>query len=109
LNAALDRVTINGVTYVREDIAPAAKPLPGKRAIVVCDRGWIFCGDVTESAGRILLSRAVHVRSWEGIGFDGMVSSGGKGRVTVKPVSDVDFPSGSELFRVPVPDAWGMP
>jgi hypothetical protein len=109
MNTNVETISINGVSYVRADsVATHAKP--GKRAVIVADRGWVFCGDVTDENGRIKLARAVHVRSWSGIGFDGMISTGGKGdKVVVKSVSDIDMPADSELFRVPVGDNWGLP
>src|SRR5262245_16230127 len=105
-----DTVTINGVSYVRADRVPGQKTLPGKRAIIVIDRGWIVAGDVTEDGDRIKLSRAVHVRSWESIGFDGLVEDGGKtNKVTLKAFPNgFDIPKGSEIFRVPVADDWGF-
>lgn len=43
-------IIVDGIEY-----APA-KQVPGTRAIVVVDRGWIFAGDVTRKDGRILLT-----------------------------------------------------
>lgn len=107
----IEKVSINNVAYVREDQISSLPPkLPGKRAVVVCDRGWVFAGDVSQKNGRIRLSRAVHVRSWSTVGFDGMIAGGGTGpNVVARRVSDVDLPEGSEIFRVPVSDTWGLP
>lgn len=98
---------VDDVLYVRaEDAAPA---VPGKRAVVVVDRGWIFAGDVTESNGRITLSRAVHVFRWESIGFDGMIADPKSSKVLLKKLSaPVDIPAGAEIFRIPVSDEWGL-
>lgn len=97
---------LNGVKYVRSD--SVSKPISGSRAVVVVDRGWIFAGDVTRANGRIKLTRAVHVRSWEGVGFDGMVANPGN-KVTIKKLStDVDMPAEAELFCCPVADNWGI-
>ena len=106
--AELDTVTINGVKYVRED--KAAAPLPnGNRCVVVVDRGWIFAGDLTQENGRIYLDRAVHVRSWSEIGFDGVVDNPKSKNVTLKTLKHrVDLPAGAELFRVPVKSDWGL-
>jgi hypothetical protein len=101
-------IRIDEVEYVRADsIAANAKPA-GPRAIVVVDRGWIFAGDVTEKDGRIILTRAIHVMRWESIGFDGMVKDPKGGKVTLRAVPDVDLPSDSEIFRVPVVSNWGL-
>ena len=97
-----DIVTINGVEY-----QPVCNH--GKRAVVVVDRGWIFAGDVTEADGFITLSRAVWVFRWESIGFDGMIANPTSAKATIKPLQHaVKIPSGSEIFRVPVDDDWGI-
>ena len=98
----MDKIVVNGVEY-----APV-KP-NGNRAVMVIDRGWIFAGDVTEKDGRIRLDRAVWVLRWESIGFDGMVANPKDSKVKIKPMlSPVDFPSGAEIFRVPVFAEWGL-
>jgi hypothetical protein len=96
---AMDKITINGIEY-----APVNKPT-GTRAVVVVDRGWIFAGDVTRENGRIRLSRALHVFKWESIGFAKMVETA---EADLRPIADVDIPSGAEIFCVPVRDDWGM-
>jgi hypothetical protein len=94
------KIQINGVTYVRADSVPT-----GNRAVVVVDRGWIFAGDVTRENGRIKLSRAVHVFKWESIGFAKMVETE---QADLRPIADVDMPTGAEIFCVPVSDNWGI-
>lgn len=95
-------VTIDGVRFV--EAAPA-----GKRAVVIIDRGWIIAGDVTEANGRITLSRAVHVRRWDGVGFDGMLANPKDPKVQLRPLGyEPSIPAGSEVFRVSVPDSWGL-
>ena len=95
----MKKITINGVEY-----APV-KPVTGTRAVVVVDRGWIFAGDVTREAGRIRISRAVHVFRWENIGFAKMVETE---KADLRPIADVDMPEGAEIFCVPVHDHWGL-
>jgi len=104
----INEIEINGVAYARKD--SAAQPVPnGNRAVLVLDRGWVFCGDVTEENGRIRLDRAVHVRSWSSVGFDGMLDPKNADNVVIKKLSNrVDFPQDAELFRCPVDDSWGM-
>ena len=100
---AKDKVVVDGVTYVREQ----AKP--GKRAVVIVDRGWIFAGDVNEKDGRILLTRAVWVFKWDAIGFDAMIANPKHKSVTLRPMDrSVDVPSDAEIFRVSVADDWGL-
>lgn len=100
-------VTIDGVEYVRADaVAPRQT---GKRAVVVVDRGWIFAGDVTREAGRIYLDRAVHVLSWESVGFGGLIADTKAAKAKLRVMtSRVDIPDGAELFSVPVGDEWGL-
>jgi hypothetical protein len=101
-------LTINGTKYVRADTV-REQPKPGKRAVVVVDRGWIFAGDVDEESkpGRILLTRVVWVFRWDGVGFAAMIENP-KSKTDIRKVADVDIPVDSEVFRVPVGDSWGL-
>jgi hypothetical protein len=99
-------LTINGVDYVRVDSVQAKTNV--NRAVIVVDRGWIFAGDVTRENGRIKLSRAIHVFRWESIGFDGVIKNPKSGKVTLKPLADVDMPADAEIFAIPVADDWGL-
>ncbi len=96
-------IKIDDVEYVRSDLAP--KPIPGTRAVVVVDRGWIFAGDATRENGRIKLSRALHVFKWDGIGFAKMVETA---NADLRPIADLDIPEDSEIFSIPVEDSWGL-
>ena len=98
----MDNVTINGVEY-----APVKKTT-GTRAVIVVDRGWIFAGDVTRENGRIKLANALHVFTWESLGFSGMIESPKKAKADLRKIADVDIPEGAEVFSVPVPDGWGL-
>jgi hypothetical protein len=104
MDISTEKVVINNVTYVREDQIKGI-PIPGTRAIVVVDRGWIFAGNVSRENGRIRISNALHVFQWEGVGFAGIVQNAKK--ADLRPIADVDLPSGSEIFCVPVNDSWG--
>ena len=95
----MENVTINGVEY-----APVSPK--GNRAVVVVDRGWIFAGDVSEKNGRIYLSRAVWVFRWASCGFSAVIDDPSKAEI--RPHADVDIPAGAEIYRVPVPDDWGL-
>lgn len=109
MNANVETITINGVEYVRADSA-VIKPAPnGKRAVLVIDRGWVVAGDVEDVNGRIRVTRALHVRSWTSVGFDGMIANPKSGNVVLKPMPNgFDCPADAELFRVPVSDDWGL-
>ena len=100
-------IELNGVKYVREDSVP--KILTGNRAVIVIDRGWIAAGDVTETDGRIKLTRAIWVFKWETIGFDAMIANPKSRKVTLRPLANgFDIPANSEIFRVPVAEDWGV-
>ena len=93
-------VTIDGIEY-------RAVATKGKRAVVVVDRGWIFAGDVEENGDRIVLSNAVWVFRWSGIGFNGVLSDPKKAEIR-NMNHDVEIPKASEIFRIPVADGWGL-
>jgi hypothetical protein len=99
-------ITLNGIKYVRADAA--AKP--GKRAVVVVDRGWIFAGDIDDESkpGRIRITRAVWVFRWESVGFAAVVEDPVKAKADIRRIADLDVPAGAELFRIPVHDSWGL-
>ena len=104
---SMKKISIDGVDYVRADcLLPAAS---GKRAVLVLDRGWVVAGDVELVDGRLRVTRALHIRRWESIGFDGMVANPKSEKVIIKPIPNgFDVPADAELFRVPVADNWGL-
>jgi len=104
-SAELSSISVNGVAYVRADSLPAAKP-NGNRAVIIVDRGWIFAGDITRENGRIRISRAVWVFSWESCGFAKVIED--PSNADIRPMADVDMPEGAEIFCVPVNDQWGL-
>ena len=88
---------------------PKAAKLEEKRVIVVVDRGWIFAGDqTTTSDGYVKLTNAVHVFRWESMGFAKMVEDWKNTKVDLRKVADVEIPKDSIIFRVPVPESWGL-
>ena len=108
MEQAITELEINGTKYVRADSVKEEKP-NGNRCVVVVDRGWIFAGDVEEKDGRIYLTRTLHVRRWEGLGFDGMVANPKDSKVTLKPIAGItDIPESAEVFRVHVSENWGL-
>lgn len=102
----LSEITLDGVAFVRKDSLPS--PPTGNRAVVVMDRGWIMAGDVEYRDGRIYLTRVVHVRGWDSIGFDGMIDNPKSEKVKLRKLKDCDMPMECELFKVPVDDSWGL-
>jgi hypothetical protein len=102
-------LTINGTKYIKADSVNTVESKPGKRAVIVVDRGWIFAGDLDETTrpGRLLLTRAVHVFSWSGVGFAAMIADPTK-KTDIRSCANVDIPCEAEIFRVPVPDSWGV-
>lgn len=97
----MDQIEVNGIKYVRADNKPT-----GTRAVVVVDRGWIFAGDVTREAGRIILTNAVWVFRWSSVGFDGVIREPSKAEI--RKIADVDIPAHAEVFCVPVAASWGL-
>lgn len=97
-------IKIDDIEYVRK----GTEAKPGKRAVVVVDRGWIFAGDVSEENGRVKLSRAVWLFRWESVGFAAIVANPSAGKADIRPIADVDIPAAAEVFRIPVGDSWGL-
>lgn len=95
----MSNIILNGLEYA--PISPE-----GPRAVVVVDRGWIFAGDVREDNGRIYLTRAVWVFRWQSVGFAAVVAD--PSNADIRPIADVDIPNGSEIFRIPVGNDWGL-
>ena len=102
-------IELNGEKYIRKSDAAADHGKPGKRAVLVLDRGWIIAGDVEDVEGRIKVTRALHVRGWDSIGFDGMIVNPKDPKVRLRPIPNgFDCPADAEIFRVPVEDSWGL-
>jgi hypothetical protein len=100
---------INGVRYVPEHAAgPAALPV-GNRAVFVIDRGFVYAGDWSLSDDGYTLANAVNLRRYESIGFEGVLQDPKSSKATIVPVLyPVIVPTGSVLFRIPVPQGWGL-
>jgi hypothetical protein len=80
-----------------------------KRVVLVVDRGWIFAGDlVSLKSGYFRLKNAVHMFRFEEIGFAKMIEDWRSNKVDLRRISDVEVPKDSVIFRVPVPDGWGL-
>jgi hypothetical protein len=100
---------INGVRYVPEFAAtPAALPV-GNRAVFVIDRGFIYAGDWSLIDDGYILVNVVNLRRYESIGFEGVLKDPKSSKATIVPVPyPVIVPTGSVLFRIPVPQGWGL-
>jgi hypothetical protein len=100
---------INGVRYVPEFAAgPAALPV-GNRAVFVIDRGFIYAGDWSLSDEGYTLANAVNLRRYESIGFEGVLADPKSSKATIVAMPyPVIVPAGSVLFRIPVPQGWGL-
>jgi len=100
---------VNGVKYVLEHATgPAALPV-GNRAVFVIDRGFIYAGDWSLSDEGYTLANAVNLRRYESIGFEGALADPKSSKVTIVAMPyPVIVPPGSVLFRVPVPQGWGL-
>jgi len=92
-------ITVDGTTYRK------VSPTTG-RAVIVIDRGWIFAGDVRDENGRIYLTNAVWVFRWESVGFAKVIEN--PNNADIRPIADLDIPQPSEIFRIPVPEGWGL-
>lgn len=97
----MQNVIVNGVEY-----APVVINTPQNRVVVVVDRGWIFAGDVERKNGRIYLTRAVWVFRWESCGFAAVIAD--PSNADIRPIADVELPEQSEIFCIPVGEAWGL-
>ncbi len=108
MDITAEKIVINGKTYVSETSVPPAVPT-GNRHVIVIDRGWVVAGDLVVKEDRLYLNRAVHVLSWSGCGFDGMLRDPKSSNVKLKKFDHVlNAPADSEIFRVQVSNDWGM-
>lgn len=69
-----ETITIDDVKYVRAD-SVMVEPTTG-REVVVCGNGWIFHGEVAKDQPEkgLRLINASNVRSWQKVGFGGMLN-----------------------------------
>jgi hypothetical protein len=107
----VDDLTVGEVKQLQALLTSTSStgPLERKRVVLVVDRGWIFAGDQSRTPdGMVRLDNAVHVFRWESIGFAAVVADPKNGKVDLRPVDPVEVPDGAVVFRVPVPDGWGL-
>lgn len=70
MEAQLNEIEINGITYVKKTEINS-KPI-GEKRIIVADRGWVFVGDCTDNDDKsVTIYNAKNIRRWgtkEGLG-----------------------------------------
>ena len=98
-------IKLDDVEYIRADQAPA--PVEGTREIIVADNGWVFVGNVTETASVVCLTRCANVRRWEG-GFGLLTTDPKKAKALLDPMASLSLRASRIVFRVPVPDGWAL-
>lgn len=108
-NECPESISVGDTKYIREDLIQQQIVPKGDRAVVVVDRGWIWAGDVEDIGDAIRLTRALWVFRWESIGFDGVIKDPKHKSVQIKPMPQpVEIPKGSVIFRIAVPQHWGL-
>lgn len=63
MNANLNEIEINGITYVPKG-TEVAKPFEGDIKIVVLQRGWIYIGRFSREGNDCRLNNAYNIRTW---------------------------------------------
>ncbi len=108
-NTNIETITINGVQYVRADTLAASVEPSGDRVVVVADRGFIYAGNMTrQEDGNIVLRNAVNVRRWGKGGMGGLLCDPKAAEAVLDPVAyPIEFPAGTVLQIVRVPETWG--
>ena len=104
----METININGTEYVKKSDIPEAAPA-GNRAVIIADRGFIYCGNMTRNEdGSIVLAQAKNIRKWDKNGMGGLLSDPVAAGATLDPVAyPIEFPAGTVLQIVSVPESWG--
>jgi len=108
-NTNIETITINGVQYVRADTLSASVDLSGDRVVVVADRGFVYAGNMArQEDGSIVLRDALNVRRWAKGGVGGLLSDPVAAEAILDSVAyPIEFPAGTVLQIVRVPETWG--
>lgn len=108
MDASINSIQINGIDYIPADSVTGQLPT-GDRHVVVVDRGWIWAGNVTvDEVGQVLITDAIHVFSWESIGFTGVLKDPKSPKVKLMDCPyPVVVPKASVIFMIPVSQDWG--
>ena len=96
-------IDVDGIRYVPEsEVRPE-----GNREVVVCDKGFIFVGNVTERAdGGLDLTKAANLRRWASGGFGGALTDPKTNGVELDPCPPLSIRPGAWFTRHPVPEDW---
>ena len=60
----INEVTLNGIEYIRKDIASSRPNYTGDIKIVILQRGWIYIGRFERAGNDCKLSNAYNIRTW---------------------------------------------
>lgn len=63
-DTTVEKVTINGASYIREDAVRRGPDHDSEVRIVVLQRGWVVVGRYREDGDRVLLSDAHVIERW---------------------------------------------
>jgi len=98
-----DSILIDGICYIPESTRPT-----GNREVVVCERGWIFVGDVTERTadGYLDIANAANLRKWGKTGFGGALTDPKGAEVQLDPCPPLSVRLAAVLTRHPVGEEW---
>lgn len=75
----MDKLSINGVDYVRPDDAPPPPPV----RIVILQRGWVMVGRYYQDGTDVTLTNAHVIRRWGTSSGLGEIAAGGPTKDTV--------------------------
>jgi len=79
----------------------------GDRHIVVLDRGWIFCGNLTRTDDGVnTLTNVVNIRKWARNGFGGLTTDPKAAGVECDDCAAIRFRDSALMFAVPVAENW---
>lgn len=85
----------------------AATCKEGDRHIVVLDRGWIFCGNLTRTEDGVnTLTNVVNIRKWVRNGFGGLTTDPKAAGMECDECAAIRFRDSALMFAVPVPENW---
>lgn len=69
--------------------------------IVVCDRGWVYVGDITVDADYCRIKDAYNIRRWGTTRGLGELVSGPTATTVLDPVGNVIIPARAVLHYIP--------
>ena len=85
----------------------AATCKEGDRHLVVLDRGWIFCGNLTRTDDGVnTLTDCVNVRKWSSGGFGGLTTDPKGSGAVCDSCAPIRFRDSAMILAVPVPENW---